>query len=177
MVRDVEFSKDNLVEAITNAAATAAGVPKPPSIETVTRDVECLLHTYVAPESRSSDDQLDCPLQSVALLQPGEHGLYRFAIGPKPSLPPRIFTYALLRFHEQQHPGAGTLSLWDVTYGEGSPGMVFKLDEDSVLEYLDDLADISGGAVRFEDSPLVRHVVLDPDRVPDPLSVLERYYA
>jgi hypothetical protein len=39
--------------------------------------------------------------------------------------------------------------------------MIFKLDEDSVLEYLDNLADLTNGALRFEDTPLVRQVVLD----------------
>lgn len=37
---------------------------------------------------------------------------------------------------------------------------MFKLDEDSVLEYLDALADLTDGALRFEDTPLVRQVVL-----------------
>src|SRR5581483_320452 len=96
---EYEFSKDALVEAVLN---TANGiVAKPLSKETIQRDVECLLHTYVASSAGvHNEDNLDCPLQSLGLIRPSYDRLYRFQFGPKPFLPPSIFFYAVLMFWE-----------------------------------------------------------------------------
>ena len=78
---------------------------KAPGPETVSRDVDCLLHSYVAPErSEASLDTLDCPLQALGLIRVvgsgpgGEERQYRFQNGPKATLPAAIFFYALARF-------------------------------------------------------------------------------
>ena len=50
------------------------------------------------------------------------------------------------------------MSFREIVHGEGSPGRVFRLDEDSVMAYLDGLADLTGGRLRFDDTALVRQV-------------------
>lgn len=65
----------------------------------------------------------------------------------------------------------------DLVYAEGSPGLVFKLDEDSVLAYLDSVADLTGGALRFDDTPLARQVIRDAKIPLNPMAVLEQHYA
>ena len=62
-------------------------------------------------------------------------------------------------FWSWKAPRAATISAREIAHAEGSPGVVFKLDEDSTLSYLDALADLTEGKLRFEDTPLVRQVV------------------
>ncbi len=173
-LRDFEFTRDSLRDAILRAVT--GRVPKRPSQATVERDVDCLLHTYVAPKRTDTEDSLDCPLATLGLIHPSFERHYRFSFGPKPSLAPSTFAYALVRFWKWRSPGATAISLWDVVNSEGSPGLVFRLDEDSVMEYLDSLEDISEGALRFEDTAQVRQVVRQNKRLPDPLRILARSY-
>jgi hypothetical protein len=45
-----------------------------------------------------------------------------------------------------------------IAYGEGSPGRVFKLDEDSVAERLMGLGDLTGGFLAWTDTAGLRQV-------------------
>jgi hypothetical protein len=173
--RDWEFTRDYLVEAILGATHSLS---KPPSKETIDRDVGCLLQTYVLDErSVMGEDNLDCPLRSLGLIRSTQRGQFRFLIEAKPSLPPDIFYYALAKFWQWRHADARTLPVWEVCYAEGSPGMVFKLDENSVLNYLDGLAEATNSQLRFEDTAQNRQVVLEDDvRDFNPLTFLEKYY-
>lgn len=175
LLRDYEFSRSGMAEAVQRAAT--AQVTRPPSMETVGRDVECMLHTYVeAAGNLASEDSLDSPLAALGLIRPAFDRAYRFDIGPKPSLPSVVFAYALWAFWQWGHGASSALPVHEVLYGDGSPGTVFKLDEDSVLEYLDDLAGLTNGALVFDDTPLGRQVVRDGVRGIAPKSLLQRHY-
>jgi hypothetical protein len=107
---------------------------------TIKRDVECFVKTYASGSRRSAseitEDSLESPLSELALIRPtGFRGSYQFQRGPKPSLPDSIFVYALDAFW-RSHTAANTLSIEAVTYEPGSPGRIFKLDEDAVTERL-----------------------------------------
>lgn len=156
-IRSSEFAKATLIEAVENSAVVR--VPKPPGRETVTRDLECLLHTYVPPEGDAASlDTIDCPLNTLGLIRQSAGHQYRFGIGPKSTLPSPIFFFAMLQFWQWRGTGR-TLSIQDIAYGEGSPGRVFKLDEDSILYYLDDLAEMSHDAFRYDDVALSPQVI------------------
>lgn len=120
-MRHAEFAKATLIESVENAAAMR--MSKPPGRETLTRDLECLLHTYIAPEADAASlDTIDCPLNSLGLIRQGAGQQLRFRIGPKPTLPTEVFFYAMMQFWLWR--GAGrTLSVRDVVYSEGSPGL------------------------------------------------------
>ncbi len=173
--RDWEFTRDQLADAVLGATYSFA---KPPSRETVDRDIGCFLQTYVSAErSGLGEDNLDCPLRSLGLIRSNQRGYFRFMIESKSGLAPDIFFYALVKFWMWKYPDARTLPAWEICHAEGSPGLVFKLDENSVLEYLDKLEEASSGALRFEDTVQTRQVVLRDDvKSFDPHSFLEGYY-
>ncbi|QDA60001.1 DUF4007 family protein [Hymenobacter jejuensis] len=177
--REWEWTRPALSTAILTAARASSA--KTSSPETVDRDVNVFLQTYVASSERSqnAEDGLDCPLRELGLLRSGfgSQEQYTFAIGPKPSLPAAIFTWALLKFWEWKFPGSSTISVRDIAHGEGSPGVVFKLDEDSALAYLDQLESLTAGALRFEDTPLVRQVVQTTTEGIQPADLLQQHYA
>lgn len=160
--RDYEWTRDALTDAIEDAASTRTA--KAPARETVARDVATFVQTYWAESGgQNSEDALDCPLRALDLVRGGFERHFHFALGAKASLPPPIFAWALGRFWNWHTPRAQTLSVRDIAHAPGSPGVVFKLDEDAVLEYLDALPDLTAGAWRFEDTPLVRQVVRHRD--------------
>ena len=173
--REYEFTRAELSKSVQEGAN--ASVSRGVSAETVSRDVDCLIHCYAPAERGSlSEDNLECPLQALGLMRPVQTGRYRFQQGEKPTLPTAIFAFALLRFWQERHPEARSLSFYEMAQGEGSPGKVFRLDEESVLPYLDALDALTGGAVRFEEDALTRQAVCRSPLEVEPMALLEAYY-
>jgi hypothetical protein len=79
-------------------------------------------------------------------------------------LPDGVFTFALIeywnRWEEQTGSQQRTLSFDSIAYDYGSPGRVFKLDENAVAERLNGLDQLTHGALRWSDTAGVRNVSL-----------------
>ena len=149
------------------------------SHSTVRRDVDCFVHTYLSPREDKAqiDDTIECPLGNLGILiQEPDSERLRFKTGPKITLPAAVFAYALAQFWNRQNNVAATLELREMTRSEGSPGLVFKLDQESILVYLDALKEVTSGYMIFEDTPLVRRVVRSRESACNPMSFLEDYY-
>jgi len=146
---------------------------------TIERDVDCFVHTYLprASGDRNNEDELACPLSTLGLLVQEPDGVrLRFQRGPKPTLPSPIFACALIEFWKHQCGNRLAMEVREIVGSAGSPAMVFKLDEESVLSYLDALSDITAGALIFEDTVQVRRVVKNADVDISPEDLLEAYY-
>jgi len=131
-----EFSKSDILNSIQRHLDHNA--KKHPSENIILRDIDCYLRSYTRKrrfdKKSSKDDVSDCPLQELNLIQPmAEAEMYRFNIGGKSSLPPEIIGYALWDYLKQK-PNRTTLRIQEAVYHEGSPGQVFMLDENSVIE-------------------------------------------
>ena len=57
-----------------------------------------------------------------------------------------------------QLSGHGTFDFKHLAYEPRSPGVVFKLDRDSIVEYLDDLEEITDGAFVFDETAGLKQV-------------------
>lgn len=129
---------------------------------TVKRDVECFVRTYLPrPISGRSvqEDSLESPLSELGLLQPvGVGNAFRFRRGPKPTLPDEVFIHALLTFWGKLYPTRREFSVEAITHEPGGPGRVFLMDEDSVAERLAAAADLTRGAIRWDESTGMRQV-------------------
>src|SRR4029077_12966502 len=95
----------------------------------------------------------------LGLIRPVAGRLYEFRRGPKPSLPDGVFAYALNAFWNRHAPTGATLSVEAIAYEPGSPGRVFKLDENSVVERLTAMEEVTRGAIIWSDTAGVRHAV------------------
>ncbi|HNT34022.1 MAG TPA: DUF4007 family protein, partial [bacterium] len=145
----------------------------------IMRDVDCLIRTYVASSGSKKqavvEETYSCPLLQLNLIQFAPDGdLYRFAIGPKPSLPAAVFAFALHEHFEKTRAGRNTMSLQECLYGEGSPGQVFKLDENSLIEYLEELEDSLEDSIALDETAGLKQIYRR--RSIDPLRVLGDYY-
>lgn len=170
-----EFTREGLT-AFIKGEISARGI-KSPSEATLKRDIDCFVRTYA--RSRNSkgvtlEDSLDCPLTELGLLaEDRSASLIRFTRGDRPTLSEEVFVSCLIEFWDRSAGGRETLSFADIAFGFGSPGVVFRLDESSLMERLERLDSVTGGALFFGDTSGLKQVYW-PKRTE--LNLLSRYY-
>lgn len=126
---------------------------------TISRDLETCLRSYAPKASASSPEDYAEPLLSeLSLLQEVHKGQYAFRRGPKASLHDGVFAYALIDFWNRTAASQSSLAFETIAYAEGSPGRVFKLDEESIAQRLIALSDLTRGKLAWTDSAGLRQV-------------------
>jgi hypothetical protein len=97
-------------------------------------------------------------LGELGLIYEERKGHFSFRRGPKPNLHNGMFAYALLDFWRRESPAQSSIAFETIAYGEGSPGRVFKLDEDSVAQRLLALEDLTRKDITWTDTAGLRQV-------------------
>ncbi len=164
----VTFDREHLVKGLM-ALAGDRDWPRV-SGATVKRDVECFVRTYAArpPSGKiSHEDALECPLTELGLIRAiGKKDGFRFVRSAKSSLGDGVFSYALIDFWSR-FTKAHTLSFEAVAHEPGSPGRVFLLDENDLVDRLVDIDQVTNGAIRWSETAglkqLIRQTNLDGD--------------
>jgi len=152
------FSRDDL-EAPLAEFARKLDPKRKLSASTLSRDIETCLRGY-APRSAGGtpEDFAEPMLGELGLISEEHKGHFAFRRGPKATLEDGTFAYALLDFWDRSAPGLSSLAFEAIAYGEGSPGRVFKLDEDSMAERLLALEDLTKGVLSWTDTAGLRQV-------------------
>lgn len=151
---------------------------------TIEREIEFCLRTYIPAKTKLgviSEETLDCPLAELDIVRfLPDDGVYRFNVGPKVSLPLGIFGYALLMFFSRTVENRRTIAIDEIIYQPGSPGQVFKLDENTVVEYLESLENFSNGSIRMQETAGLTQVYLSDalgrDFQGQAMELLRRHY-
>jgi hypothetical protein len=157
-------------------------------------DYSAFMRTYGTDNSDARGnklDILDSPFGHLGLLaSDAEKAMFRFKIGPKASLPSQVVAYAIIRMlqrereflTEDENPnrpveGAHAIALDRLLWSPFSPGMVFKLDGESLLTHINEIIqdDLLGKAV-FDTQAGIRQLLISPKRGLDPLTTLTKYY-
>lgn len=127
---------------------------------TVDRDAECFVRTYVNKTVRRGaiEDGLESPFAELGLIAPMAGGALQFRRGPKPSLPDEVFAFSLIEFWRSQFLTRGSLSLETIAHDPGSPGRVFLLDEDSLVERLERIEKYTSSALVWDEGGGLRQV-------------------
>ena len=115
-----------------------------PSDSTIKKDIECLIQNYTTKNRKATDDFeniLEGPLVELGLLTRVNKQNIRALRGEKNSLTLHVFVYGLINCWRIHNGAADTLSLEMCTYDECSPGRVFMLDEDAIIDYAEQLQD------------------------------------
>lgn len=156
-----EFSKNQLADYVTKQL-NHRGIKTTSAM--IGREVDCCLRTYIPAKSKSgliSEESLDCPLAELDLLRfMPDDAIYRFNVGPKISLPVAIFGYALMDYLEKITIHRRTVAIDECIYQPGSPGQAFKLDENSVVEYLEILEERYPEVLSLRDTAGLRQIYL-----------------
>lgn len=167
------FQPDDLVRWLMSMVPAGGRA----SQNSLKRDVEVFLRTYVArrTERSTAEDNFDCPLIELGLVNEIEGGIYRFARSEQPSLPDAIFFYSIVDYWRTFAPSQRTLSFETLLHGPSSPGAVFKLTDNGLCDRLERLPSRSG--MSFDETAGLRQVLLRKDLASlDPLDLLETYY-
>lgn len=154
----IDFTRDGLQELLSTELQRRNMVG--PSEGSLKRDVDCFLRCYIRDASADvSEDALECPLADTSLIQSsGDRTLFSFNRGPQPSLSDYMFTYALMEYWDSSRPDRETIAFSDLAFGFCSPGLVFKLDELSLITRLERLHDITNGELSYADTAGLRQV-------------------
>ncbi len=129
------------------------------STATISRDLDTCIRSYAPRSTGGTPEDFAEPLLSeLGLLQEVYNGQYAFRRGPKASLHDGIFAYALVDFWDRKAAGLSSLAFETIAYAEGSPGRVFKLDEESIAQRLIALSDFTGSRLEWTDSAGLRQV-------------------
>ena len=171
----IEFTKEQLIhEVFTFAQENKSSA----TVNSIERDVNCFIRTYVASRKAKQsvfEDSLACPLIELSLIEElGQHGLYVFSRGQQQDLPDEIFIYALIDYWDKSHPDKGVISFEDIAYGLGSPGLVFKINEDSLAYRLDSLERSTKGELRYDETSMLRQVYREANVKPE--KYIDKYY-
>lgn len=130
---------------------------------TIKRDVSCFVRTYVPqPLSRRAtyEDSLESPLTELGLMRPtGGRDGFRFVRGAKPSLSPGVFGYAVTDFWHRFSGDANTLSFEALAHEPGSPGRVFVLEENALVDLLGELDVVTGGLYRWSETAGLKQLI------------------
>ena len=152
------FSREEL-EAPLALYAQALDANRKLSPATLSRDIETCIRSYAPRLSGGTpEDYAEPMLAELGLIYEEHRGHFAFRRGPKATLSDGMFTYALLDYWKTAAAGLSSLAFESIAYGEGSPGRVFKLDEDSVAERLFNLDALTKGALSWTDTAGLRQV-------------------
>ena len=138
------------------------------SASTIDTDINVCIRCYLPALGASNDEDVIEPLLAeLGLLSSHARDIFEFRRGPKSTLPDGTFAFALAdywsRWNVENESTQKTLSFDAIAHDFGSPGRVFKLDENSVAERLIRIDDATNGHFRWSDSAGVRQVVRTDD--------------
>ena len=111
-----------------------------PSINTLERDVACLLSSYsrqIPTENTDPEDVRDCPFRELGLMSYyRSSGYYQLHHAPK-NIPPSVFGYCVARAFPDA--GQGDIAIQRLMREPGGPGRAFVLTSESLYEMLVEL--------------------------------------
>ena len=154
------FTRDDIQQSI---AAYLVAANAKVSDTTLQRDVETCIRSYVPKLDAKGavEDASDSFLVELGLIREEQRGVYAFKRGPKPTLSQGFFAFCLAEYWDRYHRASNQLSFDLIAYADHSPGKVFKLDDDSLMDYIDRIEDSTDGLYRWSSTAGVRQLVKD----------------
>lgn len=172
-VSSSSFTKEDIIKSLLTHVESQKTKP---SNLTLIRDVETCLRSYSAKTDSKSgaEEASDSLLIELGLISEDKRGLYTFKRGHKPSLSARFFAFTLAEYWHLHHNDSNQLSFDLIAYHDFSPGKAFKLDDESIMEYIDQIEALSDGIIRWSSSAGIRQLVRDSNKWND-LNLLSMY--
>lgn len=132
----LEFKPDDLFSELKDYVGRLSGRAADSSLQ---KDISCLLRMYARLSSvkNTAEDSLDCPFSELGLIHQRSDGNYHFRVGKKHNLPAEIIIYASLIYAVSISKNVRTIPVSKLLYDPCSPGVIFKLDESSVCEAIE----------------------------------------
>ena len=167
-VTKMDFSRNDLVEAIVDFLERHENKT---SVMTVRRAVEVCLRSYVPNFScRSkaiSEEFVEPLLGSLGIMQVKSRDIVSMHRSARTTLNPALFAYCLLDYWEKQGKQSASLDFTRLMHDVGSPGKVFRVDENSLVDYLEQLECLTDGSILWSDQAGIRTLTFKKDALVD----------
>lgn len=149
------------------------------SDNTLQRDVNCFIRTYCHSRHNAStaiaEDTFDCPLVELNLIaELPDSDAYEFQRGEKEGLPVELVAATLIAFWDVRFPNRDSLPFSELMYASLSPGRIFRLDEDTMVMYLEILEQLTDSVLRYDETAGSKQVFRRGDL--NSMELLARYY-
>ncbi len=179
----IYFEKTKLIDDLCDDLFRLTGAEKTKKT-TIKKDVDCFLATYaeknrLGPKSKVIDeDYFTSPLTELGLIKDLGRGFYQCDLEERPSLPLKIFIYALVEYFKfaTSESRSGQVSFEDLLTKPLSPGRIFKLSETELGRLVDESVSETGGQIVWIDSLGLKQVSIKRELLKQPLFLLEEYY-
>lgn len=139
---------------------------KPPSLSTLKRDVECFIRMYAGKDFSSkayNDDSIESPLSELSLIKPTRtNGYFTASRGHRDTLSAAVYLFALCEFWLSENSNNSSLSFESLMYDPCSPGRVFLLDEDTLMELSYKAAGIGSEHLNWSETAGLKQFTLKP---------------
>lgn len=140
---------------------------KTPSASTLKRDVECFVRMYAGKDVSTKahdDDSIESPLSELALIQPTKtNGYYSVSRGNRSTLSAPLFLYAVCQFWLNEKPNNSSLSLEALMYDPCSPGRIFLLDEDALINLSHQVSESNSDHILWTETAGLKQFTLKPN--------------
>lgn len=177
VLRKNQFVSTTFMEELYKWAQQQKESMRPVSDNTLQRDVNCFIRTYCQSRHTAAvvEESFDSPLVELNLIAelPEGNG-YEFQRGEKETLPVEIFTATLVAFWDLCSFERDTLPFSDLMYAPLSPGRIFRLDEDIMTAYLENLAQLTNEALQYDETAGLKQVYRRKNL--NLMKLLERHY-
>jgi hypothetical protein len=171
--RPQEFNASDLEQAFFEECLKGGGEWKPAQ-NTLLRDSNCFLRTYVATGANHIDDALDAPLRQLGLITAIAGQKRRFRFQSPPWIAPEIILYCCIDFLINIQHSASTVTLVRLLQETNSPGRVLRIREEQLIHGLSDKALLPW--IDLNESIGTVQVVLKADLETIRWKVLKKYY-
>lgn len=141
------------------------------------RDIDVFIRTYAPQRRRNAllEDTLDCPLVELGVVHASsEQQTLVLVRSGHETLPDEVFGYALAEYLGRRPVSTRTVTLEELSFGDGAPGRAFCLDEAGLLGRLDRIEALTNGGVVFDETAGLKQLYVHG--APDPTALLRRYY-
>ncbi len=161
---NLTFERDQLIARLENLTKELRWPQV--AYSTLKKDVACFIRTYAVQPSTAKakhDDSLESPLTELGLLKPiNKRDGFSFVRGPKSTLSGKMVVYALIEFW-REYSSSTALSVESIAYEPGSPGRVFLLDENDVIDRLTNIDEVTDSRLTWNETAGLKQVVQNPD--------------
>ena len=129
----------------------------------VKRDVDCFIKSYLGNlnNKASSEDTLESPFTELGLFRKGSGNSVFLAESERHNLPYGLFIISIFAYWEKLGSSSKTLSFENLLSQPYSPGRLFAINRDGLLDKLERLSSATNNAVSFDQSSGLSQIVIN----------------
>ena len=154
------FDRQQLVNEIFAAASTEN---KSYTETNIKRDVDCFVRSYVGTSinnTMQSEDALECPFVELNLIRKGFGNTLVANRSEQKSLPDDLFLFSIINLWLAQEGKPSTITVETLLNEPFSPGCIFLLNRDSLIERLEHIQILSNGSIVLDQSSGLAQIII-----------------